>query len=74
MAREAFCFLCEQYVLVASDGKFREHSPPDPRGTNIVALRRCTGSGLSPDMTRGIAAHAALRTEPLRTERPARGD
>jgi hypothetical protein len=61
MAREAFCFLCEQYVLAGPDGRFREHSPKDRRGRNVVAIRRCPGSDLSPDMTRGIAAHTALR-------------
>jgi len=27
----------------------------------VVDIRRCPGSDLSPDMTRGIAAHTALR-------------
>jgi len=61
MAREAFCFLCERYVTAGTDGRFREHSPRDPRGPNVVDIRRCPGSDLSPDMTRGIAAHTALR-------------
>ncbi|HEX4250737.1 MAG TPA: hypothetical protein VH008_22925 [Pseudonocardia sp.] len=61
MAREAFCFLCEQYVTTGPDGRFREHSPRDPRGHNVVGIRRCPGSDLSPDMARGIAAHTALR-------------
>jgi len=61
MAREAFCFLCERYVTAGADGRFREHSPRDPRGPNVVDIRRCPGSDLSPDMTRGIAAHTALR-------------
>jgi hypothetical protein len=61
MAREAFCFLCEQYVLTRPDGQFREHSPKDARGSNVVAIQRCAGSDLSPETTRGIAAHAALR-------------
>lgn len=69
MTREAFCFLCEQYVAILPDGHFREHSPHDPRGHNVVAIRRCTGSDLSPQMTRTIAAHAALRpTRPKRND------
>jgi hypothetical protein len=62
MVREAFCFLCEQYVLTRPDGQLREHSPKDVRGNNVVAMQRCAGSDLSPETTRGIAAHAALRT------------
>jgi hypothetical protein len=27
----------------------------------VVDIRRCPGSDLSPDITRGIAAHTALR-------------
>jgi hypothetical protein len=39
----------------------RPHSPRDPRGSNVVALRRCPGSELSSSTTRVIAAHEALR-------------
>jgi hypothetical protein len=48
-------------VLTRPDGQFREHSPKDARGSNVVAIQRCAGSDLSPETTRGIAAHAALR-------------
>lgn len=61
MAREAFCFLCDQSVATLADGRLREHSPPDPRGENVIGIRRCTGSELSPATTRTIAAHQALR-------------
>jgi hypothetical protein len=61
MVREPFCFLCEQYVAAGPDGRLREHSPRDPRGPNVIDIRRCPGSDLSQDMTRGIAAHTALR-------------
>lgn len=61
MPREPFCFLCDQSVATLPDGRLREHSPPDPRGENVIAIRRCAGSELSPETTRTIAAHQALR-------------
>lgn len=61
MPGAAFCFLCDQSVATLPDGRLREHSPPDPRGENVIAILRCAGSELSPGTTLTIAAHQALR-------------
>lgn len=61
MTHEAFCFLCETFAPTLDDGRFRAHDPHRRHGDNVVDLRCCPGSELSPILTRGIAAHHALR-------------
>lgn len=58
--RSTYCFLCQQDVAVDADGKLKGHNPTDPDKPNVVRIRRCAGSGLSPSTTRMIAAMRAL--------------